>query len=277
MIVMDKSKTFLGWNEPGKAFITGASSGIGASFAKALARRGFDLVLLSRRREKLQDLSDRLEKECAVRCEIVCADLADTKEIVRTANHLRQIDHLDILINNAGFATIGNFANVPLEKSMRMFELHMAATVRLTHAALQSMREQKRGAIINVSSMGSFILTPGNVLYDATKSFLNTFSENLSLELADTGIRIQALCPNFTRTEFHEVGDFKNFDRAAIPDFLWMMPDDVVSASLAALEDNEPPVFIPGRKNRLIKWIVLHSSMFRSRMQRKVKEREKVQ
>lgn len=274
---MDKSKTFLGWDEPGKAVITGASSGLGASFAKALARRGFDLVLLARRREKLQDLSDQLEKECAVRCEIVCADLADTKEIVRTANHLRQIDHLDILINNAGFATIGNFADVPLEKSMRMFELHMAATVRFTHAALQSMREQKRGAIINVSSMGAFILTPGNVLYDATKSFLNTFSENLSLELTGTGIRVQSLCPNFTRTEFHEVGDFKNFDRAAVPDFLWMMPDDVVSASLAALEANEPAVFIPGRKNRLIKWIVLHSSTVRSLMQKKVQERDKIQ
>lgn len=121
--------------------------------------------------------------------------------------------------------------------------------------------------------MGAFILTPGNVLYDATKSFLNTFTENLSLELTGTGIRVQALCPNFTRTEFHEVGDFENFDRAAVPGFLWMMPDDVVSASLAALEKNEPPVLIPGRKNRFIKWIVLNSSTVRSLVQKKVNQR----
>lgn len=145
---MDKPKTFLGWNGPGTAFITGASAGIGASFAKALARHGFDLVLLARRKDKLQNLADRLEKEYAVRCEIICADLANAEEIVKTTNHLSQIDHLDILINNAGFATIGDFAEVPLEKSMRMFELHMAATVRLTHAALQGMRKQRRGAII---------------------------------------------------------------------------------------------------------------------------------
>ena len=115
------------------------------------------------------------------------------------SNYIRQIDNLNILINNAGFATIGNFADIPIEKSMRMFNTHMKATVQFTHAALQVMLKRKRGAIINVSSMGAFMLTPGNVLYDATKSFLATFSENLWLEVRDKGIKIQALCPRFRR------------------------------------------------------------------------------
>jgi len=122
--------------------------------------------------------------------------------------------------------------------------------------------------------MGAFMLTPGNVLYDATKSFLATFSENMALEVKDQGIKVQALCPGFTRTEFHEVGDFKNFDRRTIPDSLWMMPDDVVTLSLKALEKNKDVVFLPDWKQRLIKWIVLHSATLNKIMQNKVRERD---
>ena len=118
------------------------------------------------------------------------------------------------------------------------------------------------------------MLTPGNVLYDATKSFLATFSENLWLEVRDKGIKVQALCPGFTRTEFHEVGDFKNFDKSVIPDSLWMMPDEVVWLSLKALRNSRGVVFIPGWKNRLIKWTFQHSSIIRENLQRRAKERD---
>lgn len=271
-IMIDQPKPFLGWNNPGKVLITGASAGLGASYASELAQKGFDLVLLARRRDKLQDLAIRLEKKYSIRCEIISADLANREEIHKIADHLRQIDNLDLLINNAGFATIGDFADVPLEKSMRMFNLHMAAPLQFCHAALQGMLKRKRGAIINVSSMGAFTLTPGNVLYDATKSFLVTFTENLSLEVKDRGIRVQALCPGFTHTEFHEVGDFKSFDRSRIPEALWMMPDDVVKLSLQALEDSKRIVMVPGWKNRLSKCVILHSSIARRLLQKKVKE-----
>ena len=122
--------------------------------------------------------------------------------------------------------------------------------------------------------MGAFMLTPGNVLYDATKSFLATFSENLWLEVRDKGIKVQALCPGFTRTEFHEVGDFKNFDKSVIPDSLWMMPDEVVRLSLKALENSRDVVIIPGWKKRLVKWIIQHSSIIREILQRRFKERD---
>ncbi len=271
---MQHYKLFLGWDNLGKALITGASSGIGASYAKLLAEKGFDLILLARRKERLQSLADKLQTDYSIRCEIISADLANCEEINKVVNYIHQVDNLDILINNAGFATVGYFADVPLEKSMRMFHVHMTASLQLSYAALQGMLKRKRGAIINVSSMGAFLLTPGNVLYDATKSYLVTFSENLALEVKDKGIRIQALCPGFTRTEFHEVGDFKNFDRSVIPNSLWMMPDEVASLSLKAMEINKKIVFIPGWKKRLLKWIILHSSTVRKIIQNKVRERD---
>ena len=262
------------WMNPGKVFITGASSGIGASYAKAFAESGFDLVLLARRKDRLQALANLLESDNSIHCEIITADLSEKEDIKKAANYIREIDNLVILINNAGFATMGCFADIQIEKSMRMFHTHMTATVQFTHAALQVMLKRKRGAIINVSSMGAFILTPGNVLYDATKFFIATFSENLWLEVRDKGIKVQALCPGFTRTEFHEVGDFKNFDKSAIPNSSWMMPDEVVRLSLKALKNSRKVVFIPGWKKRLIKWIIQHSSIIRENLQRRVKERD---
>jgi len=270
---MTERNNYLGWEKPGKALITGASAGMGFCFAKQLAQKGFDLILVARRRDRLQEIADKLASDYSIQCEIISADLSDIDDIKKTAALVQQIDNLDVLINNAGFATIGYFADVPIEKTMQMFHLHMASCVLLTHAGLSGMLKRKRGAIINVSSVASFSLTPGNVMYDATKAFLNTFSENLLLEVKEAGIRIQALCPGFTRTEFHEVGDFENFDRSVVPDSLWMTPDEVVSLSLMALEKNRKVVFIPGWKNRLSTWIILHSSLVRLVLQKKVKER----
>lgn len=271
---MSHHKPFWGWDKPGRALITGASSGIGAAYARQLAEKGFDLILLARRKDRLQTLADKLQTDYSIRCEIIPADLSNGDEINKAADYIHHVDDLDILINNAGFATVGYFADIPLEKSLRMFHLHMTASLQLSHAALPGMLKRQRGAIINVSSMGAFMLTPGNVLYDATKSFLATFSENLALEVKDQGIKVQALCPGFTRTEFHEVGDFKNFDRSLIPDSLWMMPDEVVASSLKALEKNKDVVFIPDWKQRLLKWIVLHSATVREAIQNKVRERD---
>lgn len=270
---MPERNNYLGWEKPGKALITGASAGLGLCFAKQLAQKGFDLILVARRRDRLQSVAAKLEADYNIQCEIISADLSDIDEIKKTAALIKQIDHLNVLINNAGFATIGDFADVPIGKTMQMFHLHMASCVLLTHAALQEMLKRKRGAIINVSSVAAFTLTPGNVMYDATKAFLKTFSENIQLEVRDDGIRIQALCPGFTRTEFHEVRDFENFDRSVVPDALWMTADEVVSLSLKALEKNGKVVFIPGWKNRLSTWFITRSSMIRKILQKKVQER----
>ena len=263
---MPTESKFLNWDNPGQAFITGASSGIGLSFARQLAQQGFDLVLLARRKDRLKAIASELESQYSIRCEIIRADLSETGDINKAADYIRHLDDLDVLVNNAGFATFGYFADLPVEKSLGMMDVHLTATLQFTHAAIQGMLERNRGAIINVSSIGSFVLTPGNVVYDATKSFLNTFSENLKLEMLDKDIRIQALCPGFTRTEFHEVGDLKNYDRKAIPDSMWMSPDEVVSLSLKTLGKRTKIVYIPGWKKRLSKWIIMHSSAIRKKM-----------
>ncbi len=268
-----QTELFLSWEKPGKALITGASSGLGTSFAEHLARRGFDLVLLARREDRLKDLARKLESQYSVHCEIISADLSNLAEIESVSDRIRHIENLDVLINCAGFGTIGYFAEIPIEKSMRMFHVHTTAPVEFTHAALRGMLKRKRGAIINVSSTAAFLLMPGNVIYDATKSFLAVFSENLQLEIRDSGIRIQALCPGFTRTEFHEVGDFRGFDRSVIPEHFWMRSDEVVMSSLRALEKNKKVVFIPGLKNRLFTWVVRHSSVILGMMQRQTIKR----
>jgi len=270
-----KGKTvFLNYKNPGTAVITGASAGLGLSFANKLAEYGFDLVLIARRKERLQDIATRLESEYSIQCEIIPADLALVEDIEKVADSIKQISNLDILVNNAGFATLGYFADVPIEKDMRMLHVHMTASIQFTHAALQIMRKRKQGVIINVSSLGAYILTPGNVLYDATKSFLSTFSENLRLEVQGMGIKIQALCPGFVSTEFHEVGDLQNFDKSAVPDSLWMTPDSVVSQSLKALEKNRKTIFIPGWKKRFTKWLYMNSSLVRYVLQKKFEDRK---
>jgi len=274
MIELKNKNDLLDYKKPGKALITGASAGLGLCFANKLAEYGFDLVLIARRKERLQDISTRLESEHSIRCEIFPADLALDKDIEKVANRIKKISDLDILINNAGFATLGNFADVPIEKDMHMIHVHMKAPVQFTYAALQIMRKRKQGIIINVSSIGAYILTPGNALYDATKSFLNTFSENLSLELKDLGIKIQALCPGFMSTEFHESGDLKNFDKSVIPESSWMTPESVVSQSLKALEKNKKTIFIPGRKKRFAKWLYVNNSLVRHLFQKKIEDIE---
>ncbi|WP_340113081.1 SDR family NAD(P)-dependent oxidoreductase [Maribellus mangrovi] len=268
-----EKKVLLNYNNAGRTVITGASAGLGLCFAKKLAEYGFDLVLIARRKDRLQDIATRLESEHSIQCEILPADLALDEDIEKVADHIKKISDLDILINNAGFATLGNFIDVPVEKDMRMIHVHIKASVQFTYAALQIMRKRKQGVIINVSSIGAFILTPGNALYDATKSFLNTFSQNLSLELQGSGIKIQALCPGFMSTEFHESGDLKNFDKSVIPDSSWMTPESVVSQSLKALEKNRT-IFIPGRKKRFAKWLYMNSSLVRYLFQKKLESIE---
>jgi len=264
----------LNYTEPAKAVITGASAGLGLCFANKLAEYGFDLVLIARRKDRLQDIATRLESEHSIQCEIIPTDLALVEDIEKVADRIKQISDLDILINNAGFATLGNFADVPVEKNMRMIHVHMRASVQFTYVALQIMLKRKQGIIINVSSIGAYILTPGNSLYDATKSFLNTFSENLSLELQGLGIKIQALCPGFMSTEFHESGDLKDFDKSVVPDSSWMTPESVVLQSLKALEKNKKTIFIPGRKKRFAKWLYVNSSLVRYLFQKKLENLE---
>jgi short-subunit dehydrogenase len=224
------------------ALITGASAGIGAEFARALAARGYDLILVARRLDRLEELAATLN---GVRVECLQADLTIDTDMERVA---ARCGSLDLLVNNAGFGTKGLFGVVKLETQMAMHKLHVMATVRLTHAALQGMMGRNEGAVINVSSVAAFTHSPGNVSYCATKSWMTSFTEGLNLELKakNSRVHIQSLCPGFTYTEFHDV---MGASRDSIAKSLWMSAEYVVKRSLAGLDRREWLV-VPGWRYR---------------------------
>ena len=228
------------------ALVTGASAGIGAEFCRQLSAH-CDVIIASGRR---QDPLDALARELSASCEVhtVVADLATREGRTRVIEALRQKGPVDYLVNNAGFSTLGGFADLDIDSQQAMVDVHITATMALTRAAVPFMRERGGGAIINVSSLASFGPVPMAAVYCASKGFLNLFSESLDKELAGDGIRVQSLCPGYTRSEFHDREEMGAFDRAAVPEEEWSEAADVVRASLAALETG-PVVVVPGEGN----------------------------
>ena len=234
--------------------ITGASSGIGAAFARSLASQGYDLVLVARREAQLRSLADDVQRKFNVNAQVFPADLSDPTQVKRLETQVAEIGDLEILINNAGFGVPGKFVEIQAERNAEMIQVHILATVRLCRAALPGMISRGRGSIINVSSIAAFMATPRNATYSATKAYLNVFSEALQDELKGTGIRVQALCPGLTHTEFHDHPGYEDYKRR-IPEFFWMQAEDVVRESLDALKKGRV-ICIPGFKNRLIVAII---------------------
>lgn len=232
----------------GTALVTGASAGLGAAYARQLAERGFNLIVVARREERLDALRADLEKQFSISVELFPADLADEKAVGRLVAMLEGRDDIEILVNNAGFGVQGPFYKADIEKNLAMIRVHVLATVRLTHAVLPQMIARDRGSVINVSSLASFLSAPGAVSYCATKAYLNSFSKSVQAELRGTGVRLQALCPGFTYTEFHDVPDAK-MDRGLVPRFMWMSADRVVKISLGAL-NRRRVICVPGLVNR---------------------------
>jgi short-subunit dehydrogenase len=235
----------------GRAVITGASAGIGEAFARQLAAAGFDLTLVARREDRLRTLAAELSAAYGIRAEAWPADLANAADVTALGQALAAADDLVLLVNNAGFGTRGEFIDVPLERTMAMIAVHVLATVALCRAAAPGMIARGEGAIINVSSIAAFFPSAGGANYGATKAYLNAFSQALAAELRGTGVAVQALCPGFTTTEFHDVGDYEAFDRGQIPAPLWMPAADVVAESLAALGSGRV-IVVPGAKYRAI-------------------------
>lgn len=233
----------------GTALITGASSGIGAAYARQLAAQGYDLILVARRLERLQALAAELQGRAPVCAEALAADLTNPKDVERVERRIASQDNLSLLVNNAGFGAVGGFVGLPLERHLEMIDLHVTATARLCHAALPGMIQRKRGAIVNVSSVAAFMASSPS--YSATKAYLVVFSEALQNELKGTGVRVQALCPGLTRTEFHAAPEFHaEGEVGTAPAFMWMSAEDVVAASIRGLERG-PVICIPGWGNQL--------------------------
>lgn len=242
----------------GTALITGASSGIGEAFVYTLAAQNYDLILVARRQQRLEDLSRDIKAKYPIAIEVVVADLSHEQDMMRVEQHIRKTENLDILINNAGFGTPGTFAEIPVEKTVQMIHVHILASTRFSWAALQGMLKRNKGAIINVSSMAAFLPFPTAVSYCSTKAYLNVFSEALQRQLKDTNITIQALCPGYTYTAFHDTEEYQDFHRSKIPTWLWMSSEEVVEQSLRALSKKQV-IFVPGLKNRVLAWSLRNS------------------
>jgi uncharacterized protein len=220
------------------ALVTGASSGIGAVYAETLADAGYHLILVARRADKLKGVQARSGGD------ILVADLATDAGVAAVVNRIQETPGLDFLVNNAGFGTQGFFWEAPVSGQEAMHRLHVLAPMLLTHAALPRMVARDRGFIVNVASVAGFGQNPGSISYCATKTWMNSFTEGLWLELRarKSNVRVQALCPGFTRSEFHDAADL---DMSRVPESLWHSAEDVVESSLNGLPSNELFV-IPG-------------------------------
>ncbi|TYK45874.1 SDR family NAD(P)-dependent oxidoreductase [Actinomadura decatromicini] len=228
------------------AFITGATAGIGAAFARRLASDGFDLVLLARDAPRLERAAAGLREEYAVRAEPLPADLS-TEEGLAAAEERVRTD-VDLLVNNAGFGNKGVFLDVPVSDELTMLRVHCEAVLRLTHAALPGMLERGRGGVVNVSSAAAFA-TRGT--YGASKAWVVNFSQGVAADIARRSggrVRVMALCPGFVHTEFH---DRAGMDMSDVPGFMWLDKDDVVDTALRDLRRGVQ-VSIPGPQYKAI-------------------------
>ena len=224
------------------ALVTGASSGIGAAFASRLAHDHYDLVIVARRRERLETLAQQLRDEQQARVEVLVADLTRPDELHAVEKRMAEDTALELLVNNAGFGGYMPFLTLDPDRAEELIRLQVVAVTRLTRIALQGMVARRRGVIINVSSRLAFSGSldspplPKRATYAATKAYINAFTQILQTELEGTGVRVQALCPGIVRTEFHQR---MGMDPRQFPPALVMKPEDLVAASLAGLDLGE--------------------------------------
>lgn len=211
--------------QPGTALVTGATAGIGHEFARQLAAKGYDLVLVARTTSRLQEVAAQLRADHAIRVETITADLADRDQMTLVEERLASADQpIDLLVNNAGFGLKDRFLDNPIDAEQEMLDVLVTAPLRLSHAALGPMSERGHGGIINVSSVAAFL--PRGT-YSAAKAWLNRFGEWAANEYADSGITVTTLCPGFTKTEFHQRMGVKRGTG-----LLWLESDVLVRTAL---------------------------------------------
>jgi len=231
------------------ALVTGATSGIGAAYAKLLAKEKYDLVLVARDLPRLNTYAKELNKTYKIKVETLQADLTKPAQLSKVEKRLSsKTKPIEVLINNAGFGIKQSFADSEIKKEQELLDVLVTAPMRLTHAALPQMLKRNSGVIVNVSSVASWI---AGGTYSAAKSYLTVFSEYLNTELKRTNIKVSALCPGFTRTEFHQRGKMR---MTGLPNFMWLSSDQVVAKSWKYVKAGKA-ICIPGWQYLLLSTI----------------------
>jgi short-subunit dehydrogenase len=220
------------------ALVTGATAGIGESFTRLLAAKGFNLVLVARDEARLHERAAGLKENFGAESVVIVADLATEAGCTKVEDYIRA-NEIEVLINNAGFGINKAFTMSDLAKEEEVLKVLVRTPMRLMHVALPAMKERNSGVVINVSSVASFI---AGGAYSASKAYLTVLSESLSTELSATNIKVSALCPGFTRTEFHQRGRMK---MAGLPNFMWLNSDVLVAKAWKDAISGKP-VSIPG-------------------------------
>jgi short-subunit dehydrogenase len=232
----------------GTALVTGASSGIGEAFARALAARGHDLVLVARRRDRLEGLAAALRAPHGVSVEVVVADLSKPLGVDDVTQAVDRLGlEIELLVNNAGFGSYGAFAELPLGRELEMIDLNVRALVALTGHVLPGMLERRHGTIVNIASTTSFQPVPYMAVYGASKAFVLHFSEAVAQECAQRGVRVLAVCPGHTPTEFQRVSGVDRRPSRTSSQSV----DEVVREALGALDGDAGDVVVTGLPNTL--------------------------
>jgi short-subunit dehydrogenase len=236
------------------ALVTGASAGIGAEFCRQLAARGYSIVLVARREDKLNEVADSLRTQHGIDCRCISLDLGASDASTRLCDRLESDGiEIEFLVNNAGYGIMGSYESVEWERHDQFLKVMLNSVCELTWRLLPGMQRRGKGYIVNVASVAGLI--PGaarNTLYGATKSFLVKFSESLAMENADTGVKVSALCPGFTYSEFHDVMDVRK-QVSQMPNWMWMEAEPVVRYGIESVMRDKPRlVAVPGKVNRFI-------------------------
>jgi short-subunit dehydrogenase len=226
------------------ALVTGATAGIGESFTRLLAAKGFNLVLVARDEARLHERAAGLKENFGAESVVIVADLATEAGCTTVEDYIRA-NEIEVLINNAGFGINKAFTMSDLGREEEVLKVLVRTPMRLMHVALPAMKERNSGVIINVSSVASFI---AGGAYSAAKAYLTVLSESLSTELSATNIKVSALCPGFTRTEFHQRGRMK---MAGLPNFMWLNSDVLVAKAWKDATSGRP-VSIPGWQYKVL-------------------------
>ena len=241
------------------ALVTGASSGLGAAFARRLADDGYGLVLVARDAARLTALAEDLSTSYGTTVQVLAADLTDPESRQTVVERLQvrpgpagedvpiQLRPVDLLVNNAGLANRADFWNASYELLRDELELNVVAVLALTHAVLPGLLERGAGGVINVASVAGMVPGRGST-YSAGKAWVISLSEGLSVGLAGTGVRVLALCPGFIRTEFHQRA---GIDMSTAPSFVWLSADDVVDHGLRALAQ-DAVVSVPSLRYKVV-------------------------